>query len=384
MATVRMLTDDEVQEAVALVDGVFRDAEQTSMGKAYPFIFASSEAHQSYGAFDEEGTLVAFMGIVPWTIRIGEASIQAFSLGSVCTLPEARGQGYASAILQQVYRHIRQAGASLLLISGNKSLYAKSGCVPFGRMHRYRLDEESAAGLLRSGLGETTHIRAMSATDLFALQRVASSRNVRYELSTRDLGALIKAEGFASNKKQTHRLLVAETYGTVTAFVVVGVSIEQGVPGLVIEQAGDPSAVARLAAEAVERFGLSYLDFPVPWHEQALIKQLSRFDVPFTLSNHSGTIKIMDGDALLAQLRPWLENRRPGSMAGLRLTQTDESSWLLHRLGDKPPVAISDQDLVRLVFDCASISEQSLPTELGSLADLFPVPLPHTVGLCYI
>ena len=103
------------------------------------------------------------------------------------------GQGYASGILQHIYRYMRQADAPLLLISGIKSLYARTGCVPFGRTFRFALDASAADAMQRSG-AEGIRIREMQPADLYALHELASRRQVRYELSVRELGALIKAD----------------------------------------------------------------------------------------------------------------------------------------------------------------------------------------------
>ena len=118
MVEIRIIHNDELTEAAALSDAVFRDAEQTSMAIAFPHIF-SAGLNQSFAAF-EAGKLVAFMGLVPKILNIGPAKLQIHCLGSVCTAPEARGKGYASLMLEQVYRLLEQSGTSLLLVSGDR------------------------------------------------------------------------------------------------------------------------------------------------------------------------------------------------------------------------------------------------------------------------
>lgn len=386
MAIVRRITNGDLQEAVRLSDETFRDGEQPSMGDAFPLIFSEAEDHHSYGAFQDDGKLLAFMGLVPWVLRVGDARLQAFSLGSVCTAPEARGQGIASEVLREVYRHIRQAGASLLLVSGDRSLYTRTGCMPFGRVRRYGIDRTAAEAVAAAaGDDGTMRLREMAPADLFALHQVAGSRDVAYDFSVRELSALIKAESFASCVKMNHRVWVAESDGAVAAFAVVGVPSDPQKRGRVIEQAGSPAIVARLAAEAVIRDRMAGLDFHVPWQERELDERLSGFGLSCADGPSSGTLKIVDGEALLGQLRPWLDKRQAGSARGLRLTQSDDGSWLLGREQDAA-VALADDELVRLVFDYAGSEEQLAPLPAGTkpYRELFPVPLPYPVGLGYI
>lgn len=385
MAIVRRVTNRELDEAIRLSDETFRDAEQPSMGEAFPLIFSYAEDHHSFGAFQEDGKLLAFMGLVPWVLRVGDARLRVFSLGSVCTAPEARGQGIASEMLQEIYRHIGQAGASLLFVSGGRSLYTRTGCMPFGRVRRFGIDRSAAENIAASGDGGAALVREMAPADLFGLHQVAASRDVAYDFSVRELPALIKAEAFASCVKMNHRVLVAESNGDVTAFAVVGVPRDPQKRGRVIEQAGSPAVVARLAAEAVIRDRMAGLDFHVPWHERDMDEKLSGFGLPSEEGPSSGTVKVVDGEALLGQLRPWLESRQAGSARGLRLTKGDGGGWLLGSERDAP-VALTDAELVRLIFGNAEAGEElpPLPAWTEPFRGLFPVPLPYPVGLGYI
>ncbi|MDB4866462.1 MAG: hypothetical protein JWR03_795 [Cohnella sp.] len=378
MAIIRMLTNEEMKEAVRLSDATFRDDTQPSMGEAFPYIFSDSMMHVSFGAF-EEGKLLSFMGLVPMTIRIGDACLRVFSLGSVCTHPDARGKGIASEVLSEIYRYIRQAGASLLLVSGGRTLYTRTGCAPFGRTLRYGLDQLTADVLLSSEDPCTLKIREMAASDIHEIYETASRRDIRYDLGINELAMLIKVEALASCLKMKHRVLVAEHEGTVRSFGVFGIPVDPQRSGLVLEYAGDAASVVCLAAHAVKKFGLSGLDFPVPWHETELNNRLSM--VPSSEEDNVGTIRIVDGQALVNQLRPWLDRKAAGNSAAIRLKELDDRSWLLEAGTNR--MTLSADELVRIVFDRASTKDPELEGT-GSMKGLFPVPFPYTAGLAYI
>ncbi|MFC5528097.1 GNAT family N-acetyltransferase [Cohnella yongneupensis] len=380
MADVRMLTKSEMKEAISLADATFRDAEQPSMAGAFPFIFSDCSMQVSFAAF-ENGQLVSFMGLVPWIVRIGDARLRVFSLGSVCTHPDARGRGTATEVLRAVYDYIRRAGASLLLVSGYRKLYTRSGCAPFGRVRRYAWDEEAANRVLSVEGGPSSRMREMEHADLFALYEIASARCVRYDLGVNELATLLKAEALASCMKVKHRIMVFEEEGIVKAFAVFGVAADFSRRGVVLEYGGDPDKVMRLVGQAIRSFPVAGVDFPVPWYETELQDQLALAGLPYSEEDHLGTINIVDGNALMEQLRPWLESRDSEASSALNIVRLEDGAWQL-QAGDQR-IRLTADELIKFVFDCSSaeVKEPEVPIRLKTL---FPVPFPYTAGLAYV
>lgn len=378
MVQIRRLTGVEMREAVRLSDATFREGDQPSMGQSFPFLFSDAAMHLSYGAFEEDGKLVSFMGVVLWTIRIGEAALRVASLGSVCTEPSARGKGYASRLLEEVQSFTRQVGASLLLVSGDRSLYTRAGCAMFGRISRYRMNPRHAESLLRNA-GMKDDIREMRPDDMFALRETAEAREVRYQLGVNEFGTLLKAEAIASVMRMEQRVLVQESEGKVSSFAIIGVSSDLAPNGAVLEYAGDSAGVARLLVEAVNRYGLQSLEIPVPWHEKEIHAQLS--EIPSTSDNQPGTVCILSGEALMDQLSPWLEQQ--AGAGGLRLNRQENGCWQL-KDGTGQPIALSEEELIGLIFDRAGTEGVQLPSAAQVYRGIFPVPFPYTSGLCFI
>ncbi|SFD79936.1 Acetyltransferase (GNAT) domain-containing protein [Paenibacillus catalpae] len=379
MVQIRRLTGAEMQEAVRLSDATFRDDDQTSMGQLFPFLFSDAAMHLSYGAFEEDGKLVSFMGVVLWTVRIGEAALRVASLGSVCTETSARGKGYASLLLEKVQSFTREAGASLLLVSGDRSLYTRAGCALFGKISRYRMNGLQAESLLGNS-GMKNEIREMRPDDWFAVQEAAETRMVRYQLGVNEFGTLLKAEAIASVMRMSQRVLVEESDGKISSFAIIGVSSETNPNGAVLEYGGDSDAVVRLFVEAVGRYGLQSLEIPIPWHEKDIQAQLS--SIPSTLENQPGTVCILSGEALIDQLSPWLEKH--AGATGLQLTRKENSFWQLKDATDRPPVDLSEEELIGLIFGRAGTEDVTLPSLVQVYQEIFPIPFPYTAGLCFI
>ncbi|WP_313641892.1 hypothetical protein [Paenibacillus sp.] len=80
----RLIKPTELDQAALLADSIFREAGAISMKELFPLIFRPGLSH-SYAAIAEDGTVAAFMGLVPSTIKTGNDYLDVFSIGAVCS-----------------------------------------------------------------------------------------------------------------------------------------------------------------------------------------------------------------------------------------------------------------------------------------------------------
>lgn len=347
------------------------------MGTAFPAIFAPGQSH-SYGAFAGD-RLVSFMGLVPFTLQIGPARLHVFSMGAVCTHPDYRGQGLASRLLDLCKQHAEQAGASLLFISGDRSLYTRAQCYPFGRTERVALDAAGAARLAaasRAAADAGRQLRPYTAADAFAVQEAAHARSVAYAQSLTELQLLLGAEAYASCAKLAHQTLVAAPeQGGVDAFAVIAAPgrYPGKSPAQAIEWAGAPEAVGALLADAVERFNLPKLEVAVGWHERGLAQLLREAGVPAEADSNGGTVYLVSAARLIEQAAPyWAANQSPIPTVTLQPDGTYRVE-----LACSKPLELPPGELISLLFDPSSPHREDAPGWL-------PVPLPYTNGLHFI
>lgn len=383
MEEIRLLRPDEFRAAAALADLVFRDADHKSMGDAYPTAFSPSLL-QSYGAF-VDGTIVSFVGFVPSVIRIGDAHLNVYSIGAVCTHPDHRGKGYAGAILELIREHSRRAGAPIILVSGNRGMYERFGCRTFGGTVSFEIDAAAAEKLEETAKAKEAVLRPFAHTDWFALRRLSAQRAVGYEQSVWDLASLIRAEPTASNSKLTHRVWVAEHCGEVEAFAVVAVPdgriAPRGKPAL-IEWAGDPELAAAAAAHGAREAGAETLRAVIPWHESGFAGVLVQAGCAGTPGKLSGTIAVVDPEELLVQLAPWLKAKNAGAFSGLRFRLSENGGYVVEREGRS--WELTPEAFISLVFDRNGAECISSGGEISPTADLFPVPFPYPAGLNFV
>ena len=380
MTEIRFVSNEELREAAALSDSVFRDAEQTSMGVAFPHIFAAGSSH-SVGAF-EAGKMVAFMGLVPKIIQVGRSQLQVHALGSVCTAPEFRGKGHASLMLDYVYTFIKQTGTSLLLVSGDRSLYTRSGCTTFGALNHYIITAQDVMNYRQDDEVKRINYRLFAAKDIFALHQLLKNSSVRYEGSIHDTAQLIDSEAVASNHRLNHKVYVAELDGKVIASVIVAASgrLTSDSEPFVVEWNGVATVAVSLISYVMKELSIAQLHLCSPWHEDDLHKALE--GTSFTRNQNSGTIKIIDAANFLEQLKPHLIEKNADAASVINLVASEDAlAFDLSVLGNI--IQISYDELVALIFDPgADIS--SLKPYKSILDTLFPIAFPYTAGLHYV
>ncbi len=355
---IRRLKKGEEQVAYELSDSIFRNPRQKSMGAAFPSIFFPDLIHQSYGGF-VDGELVAFFGLVPSIIRVGEARLNVYSIGSVCTDPNHRGQGYAAAVLDQILEDLKQTEASLLLVSGDRSLYTRVGCQHFGEVISFEIESASL------GAKPNHVVRAMTPADLHAMTRLANRRSVAYEQLPQDLAMLIQAEAYASCLNRTHKVKVLEVEGELRAFLVAGLPFEglDVQDGLGIEWAGKSEDVAELVQAFIDEERLTHFTLPVPWHEADLLDQFCKSRA--AIDKNQGTVYLINPARLIEQVQPFYEKNEAISFS----VNGENVEWAK----DGERVRLSPSEFIKLVLD---------PKEEGNRE--WTLPFPYTAGLNYI
>ncbi|MWV46935.1 GNAT family N-acetyltransferase [Paenibacillus sp. HJL G12] len=377
---IRKVLSHELGEAAALSDFVFRQPDQKSMGTLFPYLFQPGISH-SYGAFTEEGTMVAFMGMVPEVIRAGDARLQVFGLGSVCTHPDYRGQNLASRLLEECMAHAKRSGASLVFISGDRSLYMRSGCQYFGRVAFAALNQ-SAASVLEASRTEEWTIRSMQPEDIFQVSALFSAARTGYEQGPAQLLALMGASAIPDIYRLEPQMLVAMKNGRIEAFAVAAVHSEDerstassDEPSRAVEWAGDVQGCSLLLAEMYRRFPAKEMIIPVPWQQKKLLELLKASGASITSGRNSGTVWIADAASLLTQCSPLLPEFW-NSVFRVSGDPEQERAYTL-RKGEKD-LQWDDNDLLSLLFDPESPHVSMAPDGFTT------IPLPYLSGLHFV
>ncbi|WP_322902852.1 GNAT family N-acetyltransferase [Paenibacillus sp. SGZ-1009] len=388
MMNIRSVHIDELPLAAELTNNVFCETGERYMGTSFPTLFRPGMSH-SYGAFNDNGQLVSFMGLVPVNIVVGSQRISAFSIGAVCTHPDYRGQRLAGQLLERCRQHAIAAGASMMFISGDRSLYTRAGSQFFGHMHSVTLTHKHAL----SEPSDLWELREMESCDLFAVHALLQRPTAHVELSIGEMQQMLAAQAMAHVNQQQQHVLVAATPNGIAGVAILSIPPFYDVnnnngdttttlaplhatdrAGSVIECAGRPDAVRELWLEAIRRYSLSTLTVTIPWQEQSLLAEAQATGAVCTTSRNGGTVMIVNGGALLAQtgLLDDLNDE-----ATVHVAVHEQSCYTVHTPTNEYTLA-DDAELCALLFDpqadIAVAQTETFPT----------VPLPYMYGLYFI
>ncbi|MFJ7936169.1 GNAT family N-acetyltransferase [Sporosarcina sp. NPDC096371] len=365
---IRRLEAKEFEQAIRLADDTFREEGHLSMGQAFPHVF-STVLKQSYGAFDGE-KLVSFIGLVPGTIRVGEATLSVFSLGSVCTHEAYRQQGISTMILQEIYHNVDEATASLILVSGDRGMYLRNQCYRFGKTYAYTIGKTSEHKGEYEG-----EVRKGQPSDILQIDCLRRATNVRFDSSIWEWQVLIKAGGYSSIFKMDQALYVA-CNGVVEGYAVIAMPTPASTKdhAIVIEWGGNSKAVYGILQNMLEANPVKEIKLTIPWHEK-FFEEVSEY--PCEELQNAGTIHIVNAVRLIEQLKPYLCARNPALAHSLSVEQVDDHHVILH-YNHESKIVLTLEDLVRLLFDPQG---ENLDEELQTI---FPIPLPYTEGMYFV
>lgn len=361
---IRQLKESELSQAVQLADRIFRDTEQTSMWEAFPQVFTNGDIH-SFGAFDG-GKLVSFIGLVPATITVGPATLYVFSLGSVCTDENYRGQGISTKILQEVYEYIEKAGASLLFVSGDRGMYARNHCYHFGKVTEYKLNQNNVQDVQYDG-----KIRNGNKQDVFALQELRQKKFVCFDTTVWEWSLLLSSSGLSSIHKQKQAVYVAENNGVVEGYVVIGMQTDgsKAKQSFVTESGGEPTVVHAILNEIIQCRKTEEIILHLPWHET----NEEVFDLYYSGGNfHGGTVHLVKLERLIEQLTPYFQAK---TCEDMKLVKKNEDEYLLANKTES--ILLTEQQLIAWLFTPGTdIAIEKLST--------VPIPLPNPEGMYFV
>lgn len=368
---IRRVREEELEQAAALANEIFCGSSEGYMGDCFPTLFQAGISH-SYGAFDNSGKLVSFMGMVPTQIYAGRAALNAYSVGAVCTDPLYRGQGIASRLLDQCREHARKSGASLMFISGDRSLYTRAGSVPFGQAMKFEITPASSGQI---SMSQNYHLRDMMPEDLFDIHHLLRIKLGSFGWSIHELQQYIGSKPLATIQGQKQSVRIAEApNGKLAAMAVMAIDDQPRDSkrrGQLIEWAGDPQAAGQLLVDAANRFGVDELTAFLPWQD-TLSSLLQQAGIKATMEKNAGTVLLVDAEALIRQ-------------SGLDASLEGMSSYSIlpnHQFEfitlDGLRLTGGPAELCSLLFDPDSLIRQP------GMEFITTIPLPYMYGLYFI
>jgi predicted N-acetyltransferase YhbS len=338
------------------------------MGAEYPLLFSEWNCEQ-LRVIEREGQLVAHVGISIRDAIVLGTRLRVASIGAVGTDPGCRGQGMASALMEDARIHSRARGASLMLISGGRGLYHRLGYVTVGRFTGHRAAAGPAVGVT---------IAPMAAEELAVVIALHQQEPVRF-LRPRENWEALLAAGMLMN--QPADLLIVRQDAERVAYLavqrpVVGRDGQPG-PARVMEWAGSRRAVAGALPGVAARYNVPEAALVALADDGDWQAEARRCGYPGAPVQFSGTLGILDPARFLESVRPVLEERLGSDLGGLVVAPAGTGA-LLRLRGEVLELATMGE-LTALVFGGDTEEARRVPPApprlAALLAEAFPIPL---------
>lgn len=169
---VRPIEEDELGQAASLVADIVFDGNEdyTKIYNTYAKKYwqhPQTTTDNYHAAFIDE-QLIALAHTIDFRLRYGRAALNVVGISLVCTHPEYRQQGYASALLRDMLTAAAEQGAHLVLVNSTSStFFRKFGFSPVWARYTAQIPVEKAI-TLQSPL----QIRVATPDDLPMMERL--------------------------------------------------------------------------------------------------------------------------------------------------------------------------------------------------------------------
>ena len=250
-----------------------------------------------------DGRVVSQIVIVWERLMVQEGVVGIGSIGGVSTHPSYREHRFALKLLQRCAERLREGGAEVMLISGGRGLYTRSGNVFTGKFAEFKLE----AGKFRAPSDGCT-LRAAKIEDAPICYRLYQQLPVRFERTDKIYEDRFKS----SDSNFSAGDWVIERDGEIIAYLLLhrewdDYNNPKTTRRAVWEFAGDHEALLAGADLLLREGKLTELRFSLPSWQTGLIDALRALGLEqrmTAMDDH--TMRILNFPSMCESLRPYI------------------------------------------------------------------------------
>ncbi len=164
---VRYVREEELEEFEVFLERCFGHG-RYFFRRHYPDISVPEIVTSSCMVIEADGKIVSHVGAYPMEIVVGPARIPTGGIGGVATLPEYRGRGYMSRLMEETVREMKSRGWSLSVLWGDRQRYGTFGYETCGLKYSVALNRRS---LERTGV-EPVEVREVDPADSATVEHI--------------------------------------------------------------------------------------------------------------------------------------------------------------------------------------------------------------------
>lgn len=319
----------------------------------------------------EEGKIVSHVGIFPLTMVVKDAEIKMGGIGGVATLPEFRGKGYMSKLMNFSIQKMRKDGYPLSILWGDRQRYGYFGYEVTGREIIFTLSRRSLKRSLR--LPSVNIMRLEEKEDL--LEKIILIHNkepIHIKRKREDYTLIFTKPGLIT--------YLAEKEGDFAYLSFYGEQFSSALG----ECGGNPEILFSLIYHLLERWERESLEIPFPYFPSNLFFHLLKVCSHWYF-RPLGMVKILNLRETIRSYFPFLKKRTQGlEFKGTltleieenkeRITLNFNSGLTVKEDGEEgEKVSLPEREMVKFLFESPYMVKMNKSFPLIYL--LFPLPL---------
>jgi len=325
-----------------------------------------------------DGKLVSHVGIWEGELLIYGCWFKVGMIGSVCTHPNYRNRGYASALVRDAFSKMKRDGIDLVLVSGFRNLYRRVGCVEAGKVYTYNIPR----GKLDLNLDDISIIH-YSEDLLKDLIEIYHREPVRYRRSLEEFRILLRR----GLQYEDLKIYTAINKGRPLAYIAIESFLNKNTP-TIIEYAGPRSIILYLIEKLFKTLNINALKLTVPSHDLEMLYLLEKQNLEKISSEAPASMAIINPQSFLEKIQPYLEEKM-GEKESRRFIHNLVHEKIRLYLNGEETSFLDSRALTLLFFGAPDKlrappqPEVKIKPHAESLSHALPLPTP-VYGLNYI
>ena len=290
---------EELIDIVNLVNSVFKvkPSSPSILMDLFPHLF-NMDNLENLRVIIYDGKPVSHVGIWEGELLIYGCWFKVGMIGAVCTHPNYRNRGYASALVRDAFSKMRRNGIDLVLVSGYRNLYKRAGCVEAGKVYTYNIPREK----LDLDLDGISIIRYSEGL-LKDLIEIYHREPVRYRRSLEEFKILLER----GLKFEDLKIYIAANRGRPLAYIAIE-SFRKNMP-IIVEYAGPRSIILYLIKRILKILNVNTIELSVPSQDLEMLYLLEEQNLEKKPSKAPASMAIINSQSFLKKIQPYLEEK---------------------------------------------------------------------------
>lgn len=305
---------EELPQIIKLTSWIFGfEKRGVYLDKVFPHVFCR-ENIENLRVIVSDGKVISHLGIWEGWLHFYGIWLKLGLIGCVCTHPDYRMKGYASALVKDAITKLSNDHVDIVMVSGARTLYTRAGCIEAGIIYDYRLSQNAIKDLVIH-LGELK-VEPYTEDRLLDLIDLHQREPIRFRRTFEEF-KLLANRAILAEVEEALSIFVSYKMGRPTSYV----ALVKGVWDIltVVEYAGSRIDILKTLYKVSKTFKVENIRLSVPYGDWELIILLEESGLKPQTSHATASLAILNPILFVEKIRPYIEDRL-GTKADFKIT----------------------------------------------------------------